>query len=143
MSFPNASVGNPEHIYQQYLQAFKKGVFNYIKEESDSLTQETIPRKYFSGGVDLDMNGKTNLNADFAMRVVHNFTASITGGGYIVRAGLAMFSGVKGVVDQLLHGTNQEYGENGGNGISIQLKGKAEIAFASKEETREVALAPY
>ncbi|MDE2028865.1 MAG: hypothetical protein KGJ11_10040, partial [Candidatus Omnitrophica bacterium] len=41
---------NVEAIYQRYLQAFKKGVFNYIKEETDPLTQATIPRKYFSGG---------------------------------------------------------------------------------------------
>ncbi len=40
-----------EDIYQQYLQAFKKGVFNYIKEDDDKYTQERIPRKYFSGGV--------------------------------------------------------------------------------------------
>ncbi len=39
-----------ETIYQQYLQAFKKGVYNYIKEEQDPLTQQVIPRKYFSGG---------------------------------------------------------------------------------------------
>ncbi len=44
-----------EKIYARYLQAYKKGVFNYIKEESvsspnaDSLKQST-PRKYFSGG---------------------------------------------------------------------------------------------
>ncbi len=37
-------------IYEQYLQAFKKGVFNYIKEENDPYTQQVIPRKYFSGG---------------------------------------------------------------------------------------------
>jgi len=37
-------------IYQKYLRAFKKGVFNYIKEDVDPGTQETIPRKYFSGG---------------------------------------------------------------------------------------------
>ncbi|MBF0595624.1 MAG: hypothetical protein HQL22_11765, partial [Candidatus Omnitrophica bacterium] len=42
--------GSPEFIYQQYLQAFKQGVYNYIKEETDPLTMETIPRKYFSGG---------------------------------------------------------------------------------------------
>ncbi len=42
-----------ERIYQQYLKAFKKGVFNYIKEETDVLSQETIPRKYFSGGFSL------------------------------------------------------------------------------------------
>ena len=46
-----------EFIYQRYLQAFKKGVYNYIKEDQDPLTQETIPRKYFSGGItDLAMN---------------------------------------------------------------------------------------
>jgi len=39
-----------EKIYQRYLMAFKKGVYNYIKEESDPTTQEVIPRKYFSGG---------------------------------------------------------------------------------------------
>ncbi|MBF0490714.1 MAG: hypothetical protein HQL15_08910 [Candidatus Omnitrophica bacterium] len=39
-----------EEIYQQYLKAFKKGVFNYIKEDADKYTQEVIPRKYFSGG---------------------------------------------------------------------------------------------
>jgi hypothetical protein len=39
-----------ESIYQQYLQAFKKGVFNYIKEDIDTYTRQPIPRKYFSGG---------------------------------------------------------------------------------------------
>lgn len=38
-----------EEIYQRYIAAYKKGVFNYIKEESDA-SGETIPRKYFSGG---------------------------------------------------------------------------------------------
>lgn len=42
---------NNEAIYQQYLKAFKKGVFNYIKEDIDKYTNETIPRKYFSGGM--------------------------------------------------------------------------------------------
>ena len=51
-----------ELIYHRYLQAFKKGVFNYIKEDQDLMTQETIPRKYFSGG--------TNLNLDAALTAV-------------------------------------------------------------------------
>ncbi len=38
-------------IYNQYVEAFKKGVYNYIKEDYDPLTQETVPRKYFSGGM--------------------------------------------------------------------------------------------
>jgi len=40
---------SPDQIYEQYLKAYKKGVFNYIKEDVNN-TGETIPRKYFSGG---------------------------------------------------------------------------------------------
>ncbi len=40
-----------EKIYQRYLEAYKVGVFNFIKEEADPLTNETLPRKYFSGGM--------------------------------------------------------------------------------------------
>ena len=40
-----------ETIYHQYLQAFKKGVYNYIKEDPTPDGQ-VVPRKYFSGGVD-------------------------------------------------------------------------------------------
>ncbi len=39
-----------EAIYQRYMKAFKKGVFNFIKEDEDKYTHETISRKYFSGG---------------------------------------------------------------------------------------------
>ena len=42
-----------EKIYEQYLEAFKKGVFDYIKEDYDTATQQLIPRKYFSGGLEL------------------------------------------------------------------------------------------
>lgn len=44
---------NAKAIYERYLQAFKKGTYNYIKEEQDPVTQQMIPRKYFSGGVTL------------------------------------------------------------------------------------------
>jgi len=40
-----------EEIYQQYLKAYKKGVFNYIKEDIDTTSGQNIPRKYFSGGL--------------------------------------------------------------------------------------------
>jgi len=39
-----------EEIYEQYIKAYKKGVFNFIKDDVDKYTNETIPRKYFSGG---------------------------------------------------------------------------------------------
>ena len=59
------SINDPrekERIYQRYLQAFKKGVYNYIKDDIDPLTQQEIPRKYFSGGFDFAMIGRTSLN---------------------------------------------------------------------------------
>lgn len=42
-----------ERIYKRYLEAFKKGAYNYIKEEVDLITHEKIPRKHFSGGENL------------------------------------------------------------------------------------------
>jgi hypothetical protein len=41
-----------ERIYNQYLEAFTKGAFDIVKDEYDPMTQSTISRKYFSGGVD-------------------------------------------------------------------------------------------
>lgn len=40
-----------QKIYDQYVRAFKKGVYNYIKKEYDNSTREIVNRKYFSGGV--------------------------------------------------------------------------------------------
>jgi len=42
-----------DKIYQQYLDAFKSGVFDYIKEDHQEEAQEIIPRKYFSGGLEM------------------------------------------------------------------------------------------
>jgi len=50
------SLTSPEYIYQRYLQAFKKGVYNYIKEDTtpdsfnSSRASHPMVRKYFSGG---------------------------------------------------------------------------------------------
>lgn len=38
-------------IYDQYMRAYQKGVFNFIKEDYDAVSQQMIPRKYFSGGI--------------------------------------------------------------------------------------------
>ncbi|MBF0571365.1 MAG: hypothetical protein HQL12_05785 [Candidatus Omnitrophica bacterium] len=58
---------NNEAIYQQYLKAFKKGVFNYIKEDVDKYTNETIPRKYFSGGFERGEKVAIETPKDLAM----------------------------------------------------------------------------
>ena len=43
-----------DKIYTQYLEAYKKGVFNYIKEDLDAVSQQPVPRKYFSGGLQIN-----------------------------------------------------------------------------------------
>ena len=64
-----------EQIYNRYLQAYKKGAFNYIKEDPTSDGQ-VIPRKYFSGGTFLgdyvmSHDGKkSDVRADGAMMVL-------------------------------------------------------------------------
>ena len=54
-------------IYNQYVDAFKKGVYNYIKEDYDPATQKIIPRKYFSGGV-VGHTKDTVVNGDESAR---------------------------------------------------------------------------
>ncbi|MEI8012058.1 MAG: hypothetical protein WCI27_06200, partial [Candidatus Omnitrophota bacterium] len=39
-----------QEIYEKYTAAFRKGVFNMIREDVDRFSRESIPRKYFSGG---------------------------------------------------------------------------------------------
>lgn len=62
-----------QEIYNQYVDAFKKGVYNLIKEEYDPKTKSVIPRKYFSGGTkgyDQAIIAKTKtLHPDNAMAV--------------------------------------------------------------------------
>jgi len=78
---PQPPIDDVEYIYQQYLKAFKKGVYNYIKEapvmSSPNASQglsspnasvgdpghDVSPRKYFSGGV----MAKYQIGEDLAM----------------------------------------------------------------------------
>ncbi len=62
----NVPADEKDRIYQEYLKAFKKGVFNYIQE--DLLPDgQTVPRKYFSGGlllkVSMSYEGLRQINA--------------------------------------------------------------------------------
>jgi hypothetical protein len=45
------AVGFKQDVYNQYVQAFKKGAYNMIKEDFDMNTAESVPTRYFSGGV--------------------------------------------------------------------------------------------
>ena len=63
---------NNQEIYQRYVQAYKKGVFNYIKEDMDKLTNQSIPRKYFSGGVVSYDDPTHGVNFAQVVSITHN-----------------------------------------------------------------------
>ena len=51
-----------DQIYDRYIQAFERGVYNYIKEEYDPREEQIILRKYFSGGLDwIDYDDRTSI----------------------------------------------------------------------------------
>ncbi|MBF0331282.1 MAG: NAD-dependent epimerase/dehydratase family protein [Candidatus Omnitrophica bacterium] len=52
-----------EKIYQQYVDAFKKGAHALIREEYDPIANAVVPRKYFSGGIVLGNVPWTNAVA--------------------------------------------------------------------------------
>ncbi|MBI4308965.1 MAG: hypothetical protein HY591_01395, partial [Candidatus Omnitrophica bacterium] len=73
-------VFTPEEIYQRYLAAYKKGVFNYIKEDTieekgQREKGKTIPRKYFSGGMRITPD-HVAVNHDAAALAAMSFTAT-------------------------------------------------------------------
>jgi hypothetical protein len=66
-----------DKIYEQYLLAYKKGVFNYIKDPDPADTNaSSAPRKYFSGGFEkslkLKVVGNNAMLADQASKNVGN-----------------------------------------------------------------------
>jgi len=56
-------------IYNQYVEAFQEGVFDYITEEYDDKMNAVVPRKYFSGGV--------HLKKDYSMLSAYKAAAAI------------------------------------------------------------------
>lgn len=54
-----------EKIWSRYLESFKKGVYELVREEYELVSQELIPRKYFSGGFDsAQLNRELTFTAD-------------------------------------------------------------------------------
>jgi len=121
VSSPNVLVGDPEHIYQQYLQAFKKGVYNYIKEDQDPITQQLVPRKYFSGGIEA-----TNLSkvAFQTVSTINRAQLSLER-DFQITADLAMSTSQ---IDQAMTATPQEVRQPGSRTFSYEgLAGSVDL----------------
>ena len=55
-----------EKIWAQYVEAFRRGAYNLIREEYDSTTRSTTPRKYFAGGLALSVDAAMDITSDAA-----------------------------------------------------------------------------
>ena len=72
-----------EKLFNKYLEAFQTGVFNYIREDYDEVSQKVIPRKYFSGG--LIKPEKITIINDMAELPVNNTLSSAIASGNIAK----------------------------------------------------------
>jgi hypothetical protein len=75
-------------IYRQYLEAFKVGVYNYVREEYNPATQEIIPKKYFSGGMQMDL---TNFATDDQAMLIVRDKGQVSGLLDLIRSGYSGF----------------------------------------------------
>ncbi len=69
-----------DQIYERYMQAYKKGVFDFIKEDYDQISQEVIPKKYFSGGfkdADIAMGRTADRSSVKSSIVGSNYTLAM------------------------------------------------------------------
>ena len=98
LSYKNDDV---KAIYARYLQAFKKGVFNYIKDSgvppmaSEPSLEQSVPRKYFSGGFGFNLldRAMTILDKDVPGSAMAGRNEIVE--AQIDRAGAAMNAGYK------------------------------------------------
>ncbi len=110
-----------EEIYQRYLQAFKKGVFNFIKEDVDRYIHETIPRRYFSGGM-----------VDFAS-VSHDVTTGFKDAAVLVVRNNDFVLLSPQVRAKLIDST--QFKNNDTDNVSVGLNITQDMAMDSQEET--------
>ena len=102
-----------QRIYEQYLSAFKKGVYNLIKEEAGATSGDIIPRKYFSGG--LNLTDSTLLRKTVSTAVISQNLSASSG---------IMVATVQGV-------------ENGGEEQrTVQSKVSSSVTLPGKQRTR-------
>lgn len=114
-----------EKIYQQYLSAYRQGVFNYIKEDVEPLSGESIPRKYFSGGALLNTAEIRDTNQRVSVRPQDGGIAGA------LAQGVAAEGELKGAGGQSLSGATVALkGVGSGGDINRENRDKSTLAEA-------------
>ncbi len=123
-----------EEIFDRYLKAYRKGVFNYIKEDINKATGQNTPRKYFSGGLEIFPGGD-------AAQVIYRHqpwrTGTIVGRAFDVTV-LVKAKTEAGMQED--HAMMNE-GDSRGDGAGALLRGeRKEVYLAINELTQGNAL---
>ncbi len=105
-----------QKIYDQYIESFKKGVYNFIKEDVDSATQEVIPRKYFSGGMAWKLPGGLKTLGAFALGTLLSFGSPDVGNASALAAA-AVAGDRDGVTTEFV-----DNGQEGNIGTAITVR---------------------
>ncbi len=95
----------PDAIYQRYLTAYKKGVFNYIKDPDPTNVGSgvtSLPRKYFSGGTKFLSTAMTTIKN--AKELSAFDSAAMASTNYMIKADMAMAESSVAVPDEVLDG---------------------------------------
>ena len=132
-----------QKIFAQYVEAFKKGAYNYIKEEYDQYTQELIPRKYFSGGANFaEMHKKVDSKPMALVReAVHQFGRKLVMVAMMVSVAQGLFANNNSAAsdtfgaDQIEMASSNDLGGGEGHvlsGVLLERKVKAMEKLESK-----------
>jgi len=70
-------------IYNHFLEAFREGVYDYIREEYNPNKQEFVPRRYFSGGFDLSSSEIVETPDDALLNEVNASSTFRISGNYL------------------------------------------------------------
>ena len=82
-----------QKIYDQYLESFKVGVYDYIKEDYDPAIQMIVPRQYFSGGFEFSrekMDKSMTVEKKFDQKVWKAMKKGLWGAVFLVAVNLGV-----------------------------------------------------
>ncbi len=132
-----------EKIYNQYVQAFKKGVYNYIQKDYDPSSGKYISRKYYSGGFD----GTAVSSAITTSKLPRDFSLEIiTSSPLKMEIELEPFGGSSGGVGigEGIGGTGRGEGPGvGGGQIKIEELEKENLASSAMEDKNLASTQPF
>jgi len=120
-----------QKIYEQYVQAFRQGAYDVLREEYDPATNDLVAKKYFSGGI---LPGQVRFNRTSLVPAVV-LEAGQNGDLAMVSTDLAMLTEEeKEFLQQLQAGILEFTSENFKKAQALQQKLLEEVKKAEEKE---------